>query len=137
MAMPPKDVRDHWAAGVALVYGEIGELLTRVEKLRGDVPNLVAAGTRELNTSIISIVKATRGAQVAIEQLAAQEKHLVEAGAQERRALEQTVRQLLEALEKRPEPAPAGKSLWVLLALGFGLLLVSAAGAYVGGVLAR
>jgi hypothetical protein len=128
-------VRDHWQAGVALVYGEIAELLTRVEKLCEDVPNLVSAGTRDLNTSIIAIVKATKGAQAVIDSLgAAQEKRIAEVGAHERQQLEAKVLEALDALHARPTP----KFRWWVVTLAVtGLFFVAAAGAYVGVALAR
>jgi hypothetical protein len=143
MPTPAKDVRTHWEAGVALVYGEIGELLTRLERLRDEIPRVVEAGTRDLNTSIIAVVKATKGAQAVIAGYGdSQEQRLTTAGTREREqlrgALHQVIDDVARSAAKSVELLPRKrKTRWLLLlAAAIGLALAGAGGAYVGATLA-
>jgi hypothetical protein len=138
-----RDVRSHFEAGVALLYGEIGALLDRLEKLRAELPSVVDAGTQNLNTSIIAIVKATRGAQAVIAGYGdAQERRLKEAAEQEREGLHEEVRLTLEGVVRAAEKPKSllegrAKTRWlVALLIVAGLGLACAGGAYVGTSLA-
>jgi hypothetical protein len=140
--MPPasRDIRTHWEAGVTLIYGEIGELLARLERLREDVPAVIEAGTRDLNTSIIAIVKATKGAQAVVSSLSdAQERRLVEVGKREQAELERSVRQILDEVTRAAAERSTllvtrqTRSRWLLLlAMAVGLGLAGIAGGYLG-----
>lgn len=63
MVERPKDVRTHFEAGVALLYGEIGALLDRVESLKDFLPNQVTQARNDLNRSVVNIAKAAKALQ--------------------------------------------------------------------------
>lgn len=141
----PRDLRNYQEAGIALLCGEIGELLSRLEQFKAELPGVVEQGTRELNTSIIAIVKATKGAHAAIEHFSeAQQRRLADVQDQAQSALREEVRELREAIASSAAGLPSPQSspqptrrYWVLAAVGALVIsLLAGASAYVGASLA-
>jgi hypothetical protein len=133
----PKDVRSHFEAGIALLYGEIGALLDRLDALRDVLPNQIKQAKLELEQSAITIAKSIANMQSIADKQESQITRLFE---QEKTKQLDAMRIVLaEALSKYSDQANKIASqrdsnrtnLIVLLAVGIGLLS-GIIGAFIG-----
>lgn len=64
----PKNVRSHFEAGISLLYGEIGELLSRLEALQARWPEQVAQADAQLAAGAARVERASQGIENATQR---------------------------------------------------------------------